>query len=315
MTGTLTARPKSEPKRHHYLPEFYLRGFCRDGDLWLFDRQRDAFRKQTPENTGVQKLYYAFKDQAGARHTEIENFLSRVEGDAKHCIDRLRARHGLSSEERQKFALFLALMHTRVPEFHELIQEMNEKTTKGMMQRLARQPGALERLVARADDSGGDPSVTAEQMREFIERAEYRVRIDRASSLRPMMELTFGLANALFAANWGVLEAADGTSFVTSDNPVFPSYPKQEGFYPTPFLSPNVAKIAPLAHDTLLIMAGSGGLHVRRTADRASVRAYNVLTAHACLDYVIGRDEALVRSIVARAKVRTRPPRERIRTG
>jgi hypothetical protein len=312
---SLATRSNSDPKRHHYLPEFYLKGFCRDGMLWLFDRPRDQFREQTPENTGVKKLYYAFEDQAGTRHTEIEAFLSRVEGDAKSCIDRLRARHDLSPEERRKLSVFLALMHTRVPEFHELIQEMNEKTTKATMQLLARQPGALERLVAKADELGGNPSVTAEQMREFFERDEYRVWIDRAASLRPMIEIAFGLANALFAANWGVFEAADDTSFVTSDNPVFPSYPKQVGFYPTPFLSPEVAKIAPLAHDTLLVMAGSGGLQVRRTADRASVRAYNVLTAYSCLDYVIGRDEALVRSIVSRAKVRTRPPRERIRVG
>ena len=47
------------------------------------------------------------------------------------------------------------------------------------------------------------------------------------------MEFAFGVANALNAANWGIFEAADDTSFVTSDNPVFPHYPKQEGFYPT----------------------------------------------------------------------------------
>jgi Protein of unknown function (DUF4238) len=309
------ARLKNEPKRHHYLPEFFLNGFCRNGKLWLFDRPRDGFREQTPENTGVKRLYYAFEDQAGTRHSEIETFLSRVEGDAKHCVDRLRAGHVLSQEERAKFAMFLALMHTRVPEFHEFVQEVNEKTTKATMRLLARQPGRLETLVQQANEMGGDPSVTADQMREFFERDEYRVRIDRSASLRLMMELAFGLANALNAANWGIFEAADGTSFVTSDNPVFPHYPKQEGFYPTPFLSPEVAKIAPLAHDTLLVMGGTGGLQVRRAADRASVRAYNVLTAHACLDYVIGRDEALVRSIVARAKVRTRPPRERVRMG
>jgi hypothetical protein len=313
MTKTTAGPITIGPKRHHYLPEFYLKGFCRDEGLWIYDRPRDSFRKQTPANTGVKKLYYAFEDQAGARRTEIETFLSRVESDAKICIDRVRARDGLSSEMRQKLALFLALLHTRVPEFHELIQEMYEKMTKATLRLLLRQQGAMERLLT-ATRKGNEPDVvTPEQMKEFIERDEYRVRLGREGSLRPMLELSFGLANALSVMNWAVCEAPADTSFVTSDNPVVPFWPKREGFYPTPFLSPEVTKLVPLAYDTLLVMAGEGGFQVRQKTDSASVRAYNVLVAGACGDYVIGRDEALIRSIVSKARVRTRPPRERIR--
>src|SRR5713101_6495768 len=134
----------SSLKRQHYLPEFYLHGFSRNGKLWVYDRQNRELREQTPVNTGVQGHYYSFTSASGVRQAVIEEMLSRVESDAKPCLEKLRAGHPLSLEERQKVALFVAFLRTRVPEFHELVQEMYGKFTSKRMQFRARTPGALE---------------------------------------------------------------------------------------------------------------------------------------------------------------------------
>ncbi len=39
-------------KRHHYLPQFYLRGFTDNkGEFYVFDKQTEEIRKSNPLNS------------------------------------------------------------------------------------------------------------------------------------------------------------------------------------------------------------------------------------------------------------------------
>ena len=70
----------SSPKRHHYLPDFYLQSFCGNGFIWVYDRELREYRKQTPINTAVKSNYYAFRDENGVRNNEIEAILPGLKG-------------------------------------------------------------------------------------------------------------------------------------------------------------------------------------------------------------------------------------------
>jgi hypothetical protein len=63
----------ANPKRHHFLPEFYLNGFARDGLLWLYDRGRKQYRRQTPHNTAIIGHYYTFENEKGEKDYSVEN--------------------------------------------------------------------------------------------------------------------------------------------------------------------------------------------------------------------------------------------------
>src|ERR1043165_1464790 len=80
----------AKPKRHHYLPEFYLAGFTLDGaresTFTVFDRDECQFREQTPPNTAVRGYYYAVEDEAtGEKSMHVEEFSPR----SKETRDRL----------------------------------------------------------------------------------------------------------------------------------------------------------------------------------------------------------------------------------
>src|SRR5262249_25944822 len=161
--------------------------------------------------------------------------------------DKLSSGSPLDQLERQKVALFIALLRTRVPEFHELVQEFHGKMVRKRMELLAKRPGALESMVQQmAKEKAGidETEVSAEQLGEFIERGEYKISVDRLASLQGMVNLSFGFANVLTASNWAVLKCPDGTSFVTSDNPVVPRYPPLPvgAFHGVGFASPEVTK-------------------------------------------------------------------------
>ncbi len=57
-------------KKHHYLPESYLRGFTdsSSGILWVYQKCHSEVRQSSPENEGYQKYYYAFFDTSVYLH-------------------------------------------------------------------------------------------------------------------------------------------------------------------------------------------------------------------------------------------------------
>ena len=64
----------SIPRAHHYLPQFYLRGFSREDRLWVYDRYKNEYRNQTPKNIAVERDYYTVTDENGGKKTDIEKF-------------------------------------------------------------------------------------------------------------------------------------------------------------------------------------------------------------------------------------------------
>ena len=79
----ITVLPKlNGPKKQHVVPRFYLDGFCRDGLLNVYDRQKNEFRIQTPHNTGAITGFYTFTDEDGRRRYDLEHLMSEYEGKA-----------------------------------------------------------------------------------------------------------------------------------------------------------------------------------------------------------------------------------------
>ena len=107
-------------KRHHYVPQFYLRYFASDAGqktptFWVYDKAGGEPRQQPPVNTAVEGHFYSFETEEG-RDDRIEEALARLEAAAKPILD-----HWLSAgvrperEEISEIGGFLAFMHTRVP--------------------------------------------------------------------------------------------------------------------------------------------------------------------------------------------------------
>jgi hypothetical protein len=72
----------SKPVRHHYIPQFYLKGFCREGEktLWLYDKVTKNLRAQNPSKIAVINNYYTFESINDKKDTSIENeILSTIE--------------------------------------------------------------------------------------------------------------------------------------------------------------------------------------------------------------------------------------------
>jgi hypothetical protein len=80
-------------RRHHWLSQFYLRGFlspdCAPNDdpyLWVFDRAEKTLKRRSPRNVAFQSGYFALEGDAGADMLTVEEETGRIESAAAHAL-------------------------------------------------------------------------------------------------------------------------------------------------------------------------------------------------------------------------------------
>lgn len=128
----------SVPKRHHFLPEFYLKGFCTAGELWVYDLERNEYNKRRPERVGIRKGFYTIEDQHGNKdHAEVEKRLSVIENDAALVIRQLDVGGRLKLVEKYALSLFAALLKFRTPAFERQMKEISSAVANREMRKLA----------------------------------------------------------------------------------------------------------------------------------------------------------------------------------
>ncbi|NJN00275.1 MAG: DUF4238 domain-containing protein [Aquincola sp.] len=291
----------SSPKRHHYLPQFYLNAFCRDGGLWVFDRERSEYRQQTPNNTALKQHYYSVEFSNGEKDTRIEEMLSLVESRAKSVLEKLTSGAEITNEERDEFALFTAFMMNRGPVF--------EKSVNAMQESLIRQIGDLmfadeERtnqvMKDRERDTGEKPEVSAKELVDFYKRGAFKIKAHRNESLKMMLPLSLELANCFRQMNWGVFFAPPKTAFVTTDAPfvLLPPEDWKPSLFGYGVITRGAKKLLPLSAYACFVMFDHGKDLFHRSIDAAAVRQINLIIARHCDRFLIARDEAHLRSVV-----------------
>ena len=301
----------STPKRHHYLPQFYLTNFCQNGSLWVFDRERSEYRQQTPKNTALKQHYYTVESSDGEKNTQIEGLLSLIEGRAKGVLEKLTSRLEITIEEKEEFALFTAFMMNRVPVFEKSVNELQE----GLIRRIGNLMFADEERVQqmineRESETGEKPEISAKELVAFYQSGEFDIEVHRNESLRLMLSMSTELANLFRQMNWGVFHAPAKTAFMTTDAPfvLLPPENWKPDFYGYGIITRGTRKLLPLSPEACLIMFDHGDQLFHRDIDSASVRKINLILARHSDRFVIARDEAQLRSVVRASSVESLNP-------
>lgn len=193
----------STPKRHHYLPEFYLEGFRRDNVLFVYDREPNEYREQSPKDTAVKSYYYALEDDEGKKNLEIESFLSKIEGDAKPTIDKLERGEDISKEEKESLSIFISFLMNRVPDFEEsenkMLEKIIEMASNMMFQDEERAKSVMDQYER---ETGKKMDVTPEELVNFHKNVPYKHKIHRNVSLATMLEVSLPIAHCFKQMDW-----------------------------------------------------------------------------------------------------------------
>ncbi len=275
--------------------------------MWVYDRVKGEYRRQTPKNTALQTHYYSLEDEHGNKDATIETVLAQVESQAWPIIDKVEEGKSLSVRDRQDLALFLSLLKFRVPDYEKSLGEMNDKLFKAINRMMFHSETATRKLLESMEKDQGVKgySEMAKELTEFVAQEDYSLGTTQQERLGYMLQLGLEMARHLEQTDWIFMRAPHNTSFVTSDNPVILLRP--EGHNPVRgvgFLTPGAKKVVPLTAQTCLIAFDEGLRTAYTGISRREVRSINMSIAAYCDRFIIGRDEALVRKAVEGARVK-----------
>ncbi|MCE9659937.1 MAG: DUF4238 domain-containing protein [Burkholderiales bacterium] len=294
------------PKRHHFLPRFYLEGFAKDGMVAVFDREKNEVRVQQTVNTGVIGHFYTMEDAYGRPRFELEQMLSEFEGKASLTVKRLAAREQLTGEERADLAIFVALAGFRTPDIIESLKLFNS----GLISDIAKRMFAnVDQVKETMRGKPGSPTSEeeleqeAKEMVDFAQGGQYEVTTNHRWAVGMAMKMAFEVAPLLAGRNWLVVHRPnEKKSFVTTDAPVVLSTvtPREPSFYGIGFGNADAMVVFPLTQSCALVMFGEDGALEHRDIASDAIRHMNSAVADRCQRFVIGREEALVRSLADR---------------
>lgn len=291
----------SIPKRHHYLPQFYLDGFCRDDLLWVYDKDEKEFRQQTLQNTAVQKYYYSFEDDDGEKDAEVEGLLSLVETYTKPIIDKINSREIIDEAEKETLSIFVGFLYSRVPRFEKNYNDNRERTLRHMNKVIFSDEKRTEQILKKYErDTGKKVNVSAKELSEFaLDDNRYDIEIHRNESLKMMLNLCKKLPIYFVQMDWLFLYAPRNSSFVTTDDPLVLIPPRDlPDNAPYGIATKGTQKFLPLSQKVCLAMFDRGDKINIREAYREEVRGINLSVTSRSDRFVIARDHALVKNVV-----------------
>jgi hypothetical protein len=254
-------------RKHHEIPEYYLRGFCEPGTsfVWTFDKIRPFLpgAKRGVNNpvrsgvrlTALREDEYLARTPMGKKHYEFESKLQRKEHLADSAIRKVCAFQPIMDSDKKILAAYVFLMLKRVTK-RDREMRVNVKTALNRMTTAQR---------AQAKRSGRGVEESNRLMKEI---GFWDSEDGVTDALRRTMVEDVGLVHGVLSARtWEFVKPSPGEFFVTSDNPVV--FDKALGLE-------RATLIFPLSQRVILVTDGSNDL-AYRTASSEEVRKYNAL--------------------------------------
>jgi hypothetical protein len=207
----------NDPKKHHYLPVFYLKRWARnpDGKLVSFrkwPRGRINPLRLHPPGIGYQSLLYSLKGKPDALAQQLEtSFMKPVDTMASEALDQLEAQGGRgpwNNRLRQAWAMFIRSLFLRMPSDIEALKV----TLRDNWVLIAKDYEEGYQLLRKPSD----PATVVEFAAQSADRLE-NMAIQAVPGLANNQHVTELLMNL----HWFVTDVrADDFELLTGDRPV-----------------------------------------------------------------------------------------------
>lgn len=133
----------SEPRKHHYIPQSYLKGFQYGNKktpqivVYLKDKPSKSYISAI-KDTACEKDFHLIKEEDGYDRSSVEELLSSIENETIQNIRKVIEKKQINDEEKFILAITILLMKTRVPQnmnalkkqFKSLLEEIAEENFK-----------------------------------------------------------------------------------------------------------------------------------------------------------------------------------------
>ncbi len=295
----------SEPKRHHHLPEMYLKGFSHDEKrVALYDLEAEKGYETSIKNVGVVSELYTIIIDKKEKNRSAEQFLSdHIETPAAEAIRKINNQILISDEEKAHLSFFIGFIANRLPSRRESVEELIKGYASAIIQQKF---GTLDDTIASMKRRDQDVDLEeARELHNFATSSNCEIKPNNAEFIKTLITMGVDLSKKINSMSWTAYFAPKGTSFITSDNPfMFASEAAtlREGEVFNNY--PNARCVFPLSRFVMLEMRQterptSFGIHV---ITRQSVREFNKACCGLATRLIIGQDLNLIKNIARFAK-------------
>jgi len=245
----------SEPKKHHFLPQFYLRGFSINSreQIWQIEKtQHPESRKVAIKDAACETHYHTIDaDPKNKDRRTIEEYLSGIEGKQAELINTITGHGGIQSYQKRRLAEFIMIMRFRVPAYKTYIEqtlgELVRNSTRLMfrMDKFPPPPPQVEELIKEKDDDIFD------------------VEISNWMILVRMLNIALDpkFVQIIERMNLSLYKTPEGLEFVACDSPVAifdPNYKKKKP-YGVGLLNRDIDLTFPLTKRYLVLASWKAG--------------------------------------------------------
>ena len=270
----------------------------------VYDREKNEVRKQQPKDTAVIGHFYTMDDAEGRRRFEIEALLSEYETKASPVIKKLADKGDITADERSDLSIFIAFGAMRTPDIVESLQLMNSELVlehaRLVYADVDTVAAALRKDPESAHRSDEKVQADAQSMVDIAQNDGLTAQTSEKWAVGMAIKMSLAVAPTFAGRDWVIVHRDnERKSFITTDAPVVltSNERREPSIYGIGFASADALVAFPLTQSCILMMHGNDGgfKHIKVSADK--IRKANLAMAEQCKRFVVGRDEALVKSL------------------
>jgi hypothetical protein len=206
----------AQPRKHHYLPQFYLRGFSVNGrSVYQMEKEGSRAFLCSIGDAAAVRDYHLIDDAEVPDVHQVEKALGEMESRIAPALSEIHAMGLRSANSRALLIQFISLMRWRVPAAKGYFS--------GHLASMVKESG---KLLERQGKLPPPPK----GYEEILKMENIQVEISNAEPLRRMFRLATdpAMLNLLNAMRLSLLRAPFGAAFLTSDQPVALYFPDPE---------------------------------------------------------------------------------------
>ena len=247
------------PKRHHFVPAFYLQGFNegggRDDTFHVLDLKAGKLRPATPNSVGFENHFYRVEgdglDPAGA-----ESLLADFEAEMAPEIKRIVEARGFPDDQAYNAVVnFVGLLAARGPAMRRALTDPMERMAKHILQLRVSSEEVYNATNDRMRADGIDlPDIPCGEEKRSVENDEIIVRLHPNHQVAYQLEMASLVVDILLTRPWVLLVADGQDTFICSDHPVALTWTvPMPGPFPPGFGLPGTTVTVPLTSRLALL--------------------------------------------------------------
>lgn len=278
---------RPEPRRHHFVPNFYLKRFANQKNQVIqYDRERRRGYSTSVTNCAVETDFYQLLSPDGTTSNDAEEFFSLLEAESSAVFRALDAAEilesGPESHDRLTLAIYIAFQFLRTREARDLANQLGDLIYRGNLE-LALRGKTGEAFVDELTELAGRSPTTAEidAAKSFIADPTATKILPSFGELFPMMvTAALDVAPSIAVRPWTMLLASTPT-FLTTDRPVtfWRDRQRRNPYTGVGLHNADAVYFALDPRKMLVIGQGEEGTWAHRSASRAEVRNVNAIVA------------------------------------